>query len=390
MADFFQRLVERSLGSLGASQVVQPILPSRFENRVRQPTAAMNLADLEEDIPVEEANPASNISQDSTVQQAQLAPFGESKLVRSPVEHSEISPRPMTSDVGHKKYPEQPEYAMGLRENNQETLPAARDRQYPLDPRNINPSDVTINATERVETGITHLAQSEKIALRKPGNGEDELIEKSPPNREHLAPSPNTIVGHEPPRSILSRQSARIGKSLTGHHESELKDAPIDMEATPANTVEIKHSVPLEDGRVSAKTPVLTTSLSQVPSDSALRPNTSPAGERLDSIALETPDHQVRPMAPRSHEKEGLTVEDIPIAIREPKQPVYPPLPTSEAFEARLGENEIAPKPQTIHVTIGRIEVKAVMPPQPPTAKRSEPPKPRISLEAYLKQQRKG
>jgi hypothetical protein len=58
--------------------------------------------------------------------------------------------------------------------------------------------------------------------------------------------------------------------------------------------------------------------------------------------------------------------------------------PSSEPRE-QLAANQ----PPAIHVTIGRVEVRAVMAPGPPP-KAATPPGPKISLEEYLKQRNGG
>ncbi len=66
--------------------------------------------------------------------------------------------------------------------------------------------------------------------------------------------------------------------------------------------------------------------------------------------------------------------------------PFAPALPSAKA---PAGDRSPAgSEPDTIHVTIGRVEVKAVFPPAPP---RTAPPaRPELSLEDYLKQRKAG
>lgn len=405
-------LVDRSLGSLVASQVVQPLLPSIFENQVRQSTAAAwSLPDPEDDIPLEDPNSASDISQNSIHQKA--------SVVRSPVEHGE-NPRlnklntgtdfglglPLPSKEGwgeglqksanrdrpqfaqggwQRIHSEQSAQAMGLHENIQERLPAATVRQHPLKSNSIRPNpgheaDVSIESEH--ENPLTQQVTSALSinAMRKSGNSGEE----SHLNREQVEP-PDTINVHEAPRSLLDRQFTQIGKAITGRHRSGIENAPIEPEETSAKTV----PQAIENGGRRAITPVLITSLSLSPGSSALQPSPSPAGEGLDSEKSRA-DKQAQFKRLPDQDKEGPSFEDIPIAVRQPAPSLKPKLPTGEVLGGYLGENEKTPIPQTIRVTIGRIEVKAVMPPQPPIAKRNEPPKPRLSLEDYLQQQRKG
>lgn len=68
---------------------------------------------------------------------------------------------------------------------------------------------------------------------------------------------------------------------------------------------------------------------------------------------------------------------------------------THRQSSLREAREEIAfPEPSfpssTIRVTIGRVEVRAIMPPSPPTRTKPTRPGPTLSLEDYLKQRNKG
>jgi hypothetical protein len=67
------------------------------------------------------------------------------------------------------------------------------------------------------------------------------------------------------------------------------------------------------------------------------------------------------------------------------------PIPLAPAPLPKIPAGEWAPdqsEPHTIRVTIGRVEVKAVMPPALP--KSAPPPKRELSLDDYLKQRKAG
>jgi hypothetical protein len=75
-------------------------------------------------------------------------------------------------------------------------------------------------------------------------------------------------------------------------------------------------------------------------------------------------------------------------AARSAIPPAFAPLPRHEIPRLRppaaVGQQPAAPVP-TIHVTIGRVEVRAV-PAQPvPSARQPKPTGPRLSLDEYLK-----
>jgi hypothetical protein len=65
------------------------------------------------------------------------------------------------------------------------------------------------------------------------------------------------------------------------------------------------------------------------------------------------------------------------VAAAAPVSPVQPP--------AANAPREAEPSP-IIQVRIGRVEVRAVLPPTPPVRRAAEPLKPALSLEEYLKQ----
>jgi len=56
----------------------------------------------------------------------------------------------------------------------------------------------------------------------------------------------------------------------------------------------------------------------------------------------------------------------------------------------KLAFSERSSPPPTIRVTIGRVEVRAIMPPAPPTRTKPARPGPALSLEDYLKQRNRG
>jgi len=79
-----------------------------------------------------------------------------------------------------------------------------------------------------------------------------------------------------------------------------------------------------------------------------------------------------------------------------PAEPSGIPKPRPLVLEAVIARPREAPHAEpkatrTIHVTIGRIEVRAVMPPAPPAPRpRPTQPVPLLSLEDYLKQRNEG
>jgi hypothetical protein len=70
-----------------------------------------------------------------------------------------------------------------------------------------------------------------------------------------------------------------------------------------------------------------------------------------------------------------------------PQVTVYREAPQAIVADRRVTVPASSSSPSTIRVSIGRIEVKAMMPPAPPPASpKPGRPAPRLSLEEYLKQ----
>jgi hypothetical protein len=104
-------------------------------------------------------------------------------------------------------------------------------------------------------------------------------------------------------------------------------------------------------------------------------PAIEPRGPDPDVVAPPTTEHLASVTASRG-------VGPTRIVVQPPVSRHAPPA-SSAAFTRHSSSNE----PPAIHVTIGRVEVRAIMA-QPEPPKRSAPPPatPRISLEEYLKQ----
>jgi len=98
----------------------------------------------------------------------------------------------------------------------------------------------------------------------------------------------------------------------------------------------------------------------------------SPAILQADTHGIQTGRKVLRPSEP-------VTVHPVTGPYREP-------MPS----ESRRMEQESPSSSPTVRVTIGRIEVRAVMAPAPPSPQRSLPAAPRLSLEDYLKQRDGG
>jgi hypothetical protein len=129
-------------------------------------------------------------------------------------------------------------------------------------------------------------------------------------------------------------------------------------------------------------------------------PGGAPGQHPMQVPAITVPQHQVHPDIPRVQTAESWP----PVTTQReqsPRQRAHPmaPLPAIAGpqatprieFAASAAVQSPARElPPTIRVTIGRIEVRAVMPPSPPApGSTSARPGPALSLDAYL-QQRSG
>jgi hypothetical protein len=106
------------------------------------------------------------------------------------------------------------------------------------------------------------------------------------------------------------------------------------------------------------------------------------------------PISQPHGMARDARQDEARSTFASPAAMApapRPEAPSWPGVlrPQPPAEPTRTSRARDAAQP-VIRVTIGRVEVKANMPPPPPPRARSTPRKPALSLSAYLQQRREG
>ena len=111
-------------------------------------------------------------------------------------------------------------------------------------------------------------------------------------------------------------------------------------------------------------------------------------GER----ALPSPTASPARSAPGSGEPKSTT-PPAPTPLTKVVAPAHATIPRispapSSREPARSADNPFSPRP--VHITIGRIEVRAVHPPPQPVRRRPAPAAPKISLEEYLKQRHGG
>jgi hypothetical protein len=111
-----------------------------------------------------------------------------------------------------------------------------------------------------------------------------------------------------------------------------------------------------------------------------------PDDQRQPHIKSSLAEHALAESNLRNH-KEVVLKEG---SIKRREAPDLPSLSQSSNIDTvSLLSEPYAPRP-TVHVTIGRVEVKAIMPTVQPEHPKPYPPGPTLSLEAYLKQRNEG
>jgi len=96
------------------------------------------------------------------------------------------------------------------------------------------------------------------------------------------------------------------------------------------------------------------------------------------------------PASPRPEKRPGGEAAGLVVSPElKPSEP-HPQRPPTTAAEDRAGAAARSASAPAIHVTIGRVEVRAVTPPAPAVKPRRAAPSPSLPLEEYLKQRNEG
>lgn len=107
-------------------------------------------------------------------------------------------------------------------------------------------------------------------------------------------------------------------------------------------------------------------------------------GERASTLPAAPPARPARGSSePRSATPPAIAPLTKVVAVAHATIPRISPAPSRPE---RAKSADTAPSPRPVHITIGRIEVRAVHPPPEPVPRRVVPASPKISLEEYLKQ----
>jgi len=119
---------------------------------------------------------------------------------------------------------------------------------------------------------------------------------------------------------------------------------------------------------------------------------TAPPATRLTAETVSTSHEVALPSAVAGPEHRVLLQRVVALAGRSLSAPIVArPQVSSHREPASSPVTSLGVQPEpTIHVTIGRVEVRAVMPPAAPVAQPSPPPGPKLTLEEYLKRRSEG
>jgi hypothetical protein len=193
----------------------------------------------------------------------------------------------------------------------------------------------------------------------------DTAAEPQPPSElEHLVEVERTIIATQPPS--VARAEASTGPQA----------APLPVAVTPLPIAEVPTAMPAFDQPEQQAT--------DEPSQS-LRPASQDAP---DSASVRETPRPAAHVAARRGTGQALAGEQIIPVPRGADRPASRPAAAQAPGWAGTGNQPPAPlAPPAIRVSIGRIEVRAVMPaPPPPPPPVAAPAAPLVTLEAYLRE----
>ena len=167
---------------------------------------------------------------------------------------------------------------------------------------------------------------------------------------------------------------------------------PTESNSSPQGQQPFAATKPLV--RPAAEAPLGTTPVAAV--EQVVRPTNPPKAPQATPATGQPIPPVPRPPALRSThgstEPTSETSAAVPRAAQaRPAVSRVSPAPSSleSSRHSRVARNDSS-SPRAIHITIGRIEVRAVHPPPEPVVQRPRPASPKISLDEYLKQRNGG
>jgi len=189
------------------------------------------------------------------------------------------------------------------------------------------------------------------------------------------AGTPITVPNFEPPVSPSATVSAPVDKS-----EGPVAFTVRRVEAGP----EVSPSFAAEDPVVTPHAAPQTEVVS-VP---------SPVHAHAQILPPEFSDRSSLPPSPKtvsvSQVKQPASRPSAPFQpASRPSAPFQPALPTA-ALPSPTSKEDLEQPPTAIKITIGRVDVRAMLPPAAPSRPAPARPKPALSLESYLKEREQG
>jgi hypothetical protein len=277
-------------------------------------------------------------------------------------------------------------------------------------------SDYLSRAVERETAAIPHVRPALpsifdplKAAATSPTPETESRIEGEPSRNAHQDARTESSFLHEPLAAINALWTEAAAAPTPPETAAVMAEKPSSVFlGTPVATSPTESDFsPQKPSRVAAVEPPVVRPIAEAP----LRPPDVATAEPVvrgapASLASEprarAPAIVEQATAPTARSAHGSTVptSETPPAVATPKHVVAParttvsrvsPAPSSfePARNSRAARNDSS-SPRAIHITIGRIEVRAVHPPPEPVPRRSAPASPKISLEQYLKDRNGG
>lgn len=382
MSDFITRLAERALG---VAPVVQPVLPSAF---APEPTGQPMGLEWDEEVPASSDDPGRPTSppaaQTPTLNTVKEIP--QDTMTSEREEEQEVDayiapPRTLrTSDVSPEpphpaiSSPLEPEITSGREDRGTATLSAG------------NPS------LTAPETTTSDPSEGEVVAGREDRRDLSSATPGSPPRTPGSRPEPAHPSEPDPSehRTNPTREDRRDSSQTATRRPRTPSETLQRAEPTRRNAVAISQPGSPEN------LPLGPPPVEDEPGQDVSRPLRAFVDHGRDEAlpSVSSPDTQASSDA-------GEGTPEPEASLDRPERPDASPLLVPRMVRPRLDDYPergleepavAAPEPSVpdIRVSIGRIEVRAIMPPPMPPTQRPAPAQPRLSLDDYLKQRNGG
>jgi hypothetical protein len=355
MADFLERVARVALG---VAPAIKPMVVSRYAPGASGPVPEALAREVTLDIPaVSVPTSLAEHQARSTPSVPPADPLGRRPPTQAAPETAAIDSDEHRLQPAHVLEPPRPALARA---------PAAGDASSAIAPV---PVDVSMSQRTLIDTGQVH------------DFADDTRTREQPPLTDaQRQPLPPAIVGE--PRPDITRRVADAGRVRSAPDRPlagvEPSFAAGRMEAVDQRTVPMRvrddsdHPRPLidviEPRATTGDRADAAATMASMPRELARR--SSPPVEAESEI------HEP-PIRPQTTLPKSLSPESEPATSRRAQVEIRAP---------RQSESDHAASRPVVRVTIGRVEVRAVMPPSAPVAAPAAP-SPKLSLDEYLRQQ---